>query len=78
MACRFKEVHSLYNANGVKFHFLFKNSLSLVGLPTYVIILIGLGAVVGIGGVCGGLWIYNTKFKKRKEYTPLRDPIPKT
>lgn len=43
------------------------------GLPTPIIIIIGVSASVVIVIVGVAVWVYHTKFKKRKLYQPLRD-----
>jgi len=46
---------------------------SWVGLPTGVIVVIGVAGVIVVVALLIGLWVYNKKFRKRGQYKPLRD-----
>eukprot|EP01114_Cavostelium_apophysatum_P000803 TRINITY_DN1070_c0_g1_i1.p1 TRINITY_DN1070_c0_g1~~TRINITY_DN1070_c0_g1_i1.p1 ORF type:complete len:828 (-),score=228.18 TRINITY_DN1070_c0_g1_i1:37-2520(-) len=43
-----------------------------IGLSTVDIVLIGVACAVFVALILVGVWVYNTKFKKRREYTALR------
>jgi hypothetical protein len=56
----------------------FKVDCRWAGLPTYIVIIIGASAVLLVTFVCVALYLYQTKFKKRREYQALRDPTEPT